>query len=105
MRGKIGTTVENLQSALKSELEASENKYPAMVEDAKGASPAIKKAFSQSMKSDSEHAGLLKTAMAPLQNNQTEYYVCQICGHISVGTLPKSCPICHAVQNKFKKIG
>jgi rubrerythrin len=106
MRGKIGTTSENLQSALKSELEASENQYPAMVEDAKGASLAVRKAFSQSMKSDSEHAGLLKAAKASsFQNNQTDYYVCQICGHISVGTLPETCPICHAVQNKFKKVG
>jgi rubrerythrin len=106
IRGKIGSTQENLQSALKSELEASEKQYPAMVEEAKDASLAIRKAFTQSMKSDSEHAGLLKTAMGePSQKNETEFYVCQICGHISVNTLPENCPICHAVKNKFKKVG
>jgi rubrerythrin len=105
MRGKIGATTENLQSALKGELEASENQYPAMVEEAKGSSTAKKKAFTQSMRTDSEHAGLLKAAMAlSFRENETAYYVCQICGHISVGTLPETCPICHAVQNKFKKV-
>jgi rubrerythrin len=105
MRGKIGTTKENLQSALKSELDASESHYPAMVQEAKDASLSIRKAFIQSMKTDSEHAGLLKASMGkPSQEIGTEYYVCQICGHISVGTLPENCPICHAVQNKFKKV-
>jgi len=105
MRGKISTTEENIKTALQSEKKANEESYPEMVKDALGSSKAVKKAFTQSMKTDGQHAGLFERAMEDmLANNQSDYYVCHICGHISVGFLPENCPVCHAVSGRFKKV-
>jgi rubrerythrin len=105
MRGKIGTTEANLQAAYENEIRAKDEKYPAMVQDAKEASKARKKAFVQSMHTDGEHAEFLKLAMEDkLAGRQTDYYVCQICGHISENSIPDNCPICKAVPTRFKKV-
>lgn len=105
MRGKIGETRENLEAALKNEAYAAETAYPPMVEDAKGASKAIKKAFGQSMKTDGEHAELYRDAVQDmLKGREREYYVCQICGHIQLGSVPDNCPVCKAVQGRFKRV-
>ena len=105
MRGKIGTTEENLKTAFQNEEEASEESYPEMIKDAQESSKAVKKAFAQSMKTDGQHADLFERAMADmLANNEADYYVCHICGHISVGFVPKNCPVCHAVSGRFKRV-
>jgi rubrerythrin len=105
MRGKIGTTQENLESAFQTEIMARDQEYPEMVEDAKEGSTAIKKAFRQSMDTDGEHADLYKNAMEELRiDSRDEYYVCQICGHISQNFAPENCPVCKAVTGRFKKI-
>lgn len=105
MRGKIGNTEENLKAAFQNESKANEEHYPGMVEDAKESSKAVKKAFTQSMKTDGEHAELYKKAMDHmLANSEIEYYVCQICGHISEGFVPENCPVCQAVRGRFKRV-
>jgi rubrerythrin len=105
MRGKIGTTEENLKAALQNEEKAKEEYYPEMVKDARQSSKAVKKAFAQSMETDGQHARLFERAMADmLANKKTDYYVCQICGHISEDFVPENCPVCHAVSGRFKKV-
>jgi rubrerythrin len=105
MRGKIGDTKENLEAALNNEAYAAETAYPPMVEDARGGSKAVKKAFGQSMKTDGEHADLYREALEDmLKGMEREYYVCQICGHIHLGSVPDNCPVCKAVPGRFKRI-
>jgi rubrerythrin len=105
MRGKIGSTEENLQAALKSELEAEKGYYPPMVEASKEESKAVKKAFEQSMATDGEHAKLyLEAGEDLLTQRDTIYYVCQICGHIHTEGIPDGCPVCHAVPGRFQKV-
>ena len=105
MRGKIGTTEENLKTALQNEEKANEKYYPEMVKDARNSSKAVKKAFAQSMETDGQHADLFERAMEDmLTNDETDYYVCHICGHISVGFLPENCPVCYAVSGRFKRV-
>ena len=104
-RGKIGTTEENLKTALQNEEKANEEYYPEMVKDARESSKAVKKAFAQSMETDGQHADLFERAMGDmLANNETDYYVCHICGHISLGFVPENCPVCHAVSGRFKRV-
>ncbi|MFW5637162.1 MAG: rubredoxin-like domain-containing protein, partial [Thermodesulfobacteriota bacterium] len=31
------------------------------------------------------------------------FFVCQVCGFIAVDAPPKNCPVCHAVESKFRK--
>jgi rubrerythrin len=76
-----------------------------MVEAAKEASKAVKKAFIHSRKTDDEYNALLESASEQLLSGaEQRYYVCQICGHIHVGTIPDHCPVCHAVPTRFKEI-
>ena len=105
MRGKIGTTEHNLETALRTDIKAKDELYPEMVQEAKGASSAVRKAFFQSMNTDGEHAELCRNAMEDmLAGRERQYYVCQICGHISEGFLLENCPVDHAVKGRFKKI-
>jgi rubrerythrin len=105
MRGKIGTTEENLEAAYQNDIKAIEVEYPEMVQVAKEGSKAVKKAFTQSMKTDGEHAALYENAMKDmLAEREVAYYVCQICGHISEDFVPENCPVCGAVSGRFKKV-
>jgi rubrerythrin len=105
MRGKIGTTEENLKAALEKEMRTTQTLYPPMVEKAKGSVKAVKKAFIQSRRTDEEHTALLKKALEEGgENRDAVYYVCQICGHIHIGFVPDHCPICKAVPGRFKKV-
>ena len=105
MRGKIGTTEENMKDALQNEIAAVDNDYPKMVEDAKDGSLAVRKAFAQSMKTNREFAVLYENALKDMPtSNDTVYYVCQICGHIHLNAVPKNCPVCMAVPGRFKKV-
>jgi len=105
IRGKIGTTEENLKAAVQRESSAFEKAYPRMVEDAGKASKAIKKAFAQSMKTNGESAQLYRKAMSdPVKKEEPVYYVCQICGHVSIDHVPENCPVCKAVPGRFRKV-
>ena len=106
MRGKVGSTEENLEAAFKNEIRANVDEYPKLIKDAsdeeeKGAL----KAFSQARDVESRHAELYKKAMNDmLANRQTEYYVCQVCGYINEDKAPEKCPVCGAVPGKFKLV-
>jgi rubrerythrin len=106
MRGKIGSTQENLETAYLSEKKASTEEYPRLIKDAdEEGFRQVKKAFSHSRDADAEHARLFEKAMRDkLEKSETEYYVCQICGYISEDHVPKNCPVCHAVKGRFKLV-
>jgi rubrerythrin len=106
MRGKIGSTEENLEAAFHSEIRANVDEYPKLIRDAtaEGNGPA-EKAFTQSRDVESRHAELYKKAMNDmLAERDTVYYVCQVCGHIAEDEPPENCPVCGAVKGKFKEI-
>lgn len=106
MRGKIGSTEENLQTAFENEIKANVDEYPQLIQDAvdEGVG-AAEKAFSQSRDVESQHAELYKRAMNDmLAERETAYYVCQVCGHIAENDAPDKCPVCGAVKEKFKAV-
>jgi rubrerythrin len=106
MRGKVGSTEENLETAFQNEIRANVEEYPKLIKDAneEGKEGALK-AFSQSRDVESRHAELYKKAMNDmLTDRQTEYYVCQVCGYISEDEAPEKCPVCGAVKTRFKLI-
>jgi len=58
--------------------------------------------FSHSRDVENIHAGLYKKAMSHLMDDKdTTYYVCQICGYVSDGHLPDKCPVCSAPSAQF----
>ncbi len=106
MRGKIGSTEENIETAFQHEIKANAEAYPKMIQDAaEEGMKMIKEAFVESRDVESMHADLYKNALNDLlSDQQTEYYVCRICGFVSKETAPDRCPVCGAVKEKFKQI-
>ena len=104
MRGKIGSTAENLETAFQKEIQANVEEYPKLIQAAaeEGNRSALK-AFSQSRDVESRHAELYKKALNDMvAERDTEYYVCQVCGYISEDEAPDKCPICRAVNRWLK---
>lgn len=104
MRGKIGSTEENLESAFQNEIKANVEEYPKLItEAAEEGNRAVLKAFSQARDVESFHADLYKKALGDMvADRETEYYVCQVCGYIGEDEAPERCPVCNAVKEKFK---
>jgi rubrerythrin len=106
LRGKIGSTEENLQRAFQSEIRANVEEYPKLIRDAaeEGEEGALK-AFSQSRDVENRHAELYRSALNDMvSERRVDYYVCQVCGHVSEQEAPEHCPVCGAVKGKFKLI-
>ena len=103
MRGKIGSTEENLETAFQNEIKANVEEYPKLIKDISGeGKERVLKAFSQSRDVENRHAELYKKAMNHmLSDRDTDYYVCQVCGYISEDEASERCPICGAVKGKF----
>ena len=106
MRGKIGSTEENLETAFQNEIKANVEEYPKLIKDASNeGKESVFKAFSQSRDVENRHAELYKKAMNDmLSDRETTYYVCQVCGYVSEDEAPEKCPVCSAVKDKFKRI-
>ena len=106
MRGKIGSTEENLETAFQNEIKANVEEYPELIRTAaeEGNKTALK-AFSQARDVESTHADLYKKAINDMvAERETDYYVCQVCGYVSEDHAPDKCPICGADKEKFKRI-
>jgi len=106
MRGKIGSTEENLESAFQNEIRANVEEYPRLIKAAAedGHKSALN-AFSQARDVESIHADLYKKAINDMvADRETAYYVCQVCGYVSEDAAPDKCPICGAIREKFKHI-
>jgi rubrerythrin len=106
LRGKIGSTEENLESAFQNEIKANVDEYPKLIKDAsEEGKKNVVKALSQSRDVESRHAELYKKAMSDiLADRETVYFVCQVCGYVSEDEAPEKCPVCGAVTGKFKKV-
>ena len=106
MRGKIGSTEENLERAFENEIKANAEEYPQLIKDASDEDDErAVKAFSQARDVESGHSELYKKAMNNLiGGRESDYFVCQACGYISEDEAPEKCPICGAVKAKFKKV-
>ena len=106
MRGKIGSTEENLEAAFQNEIKANVEEYPKLIKEAaEDENRNVMKAFSQARDVESFHAELYKKALNDMvSDRETEYYVCQVCGYISEDQAPDKCPVCGAVTEKFRQI-
>jgi len=106
MRGKIGSTEENLETAFQNEIRANLEEYPRLIKEAseENNSPVLT-AFTQARDVEDRHAELYKKALNDMvADRATIYYVCQVCGYIAEDDPPENCPVCGAVQSKFKRI-
>jgi rubrerythrin len=101
---EIKTTEENLAESFESERRVAEVAYGEFVKqaEAEGNRAAVLH-FSQSKDVEETHAKLYKEAMNHmLEERETTYYVCQVCGYVADGILPDICPVCGAKREQFK---
>ena len=101
----VSGTQENLESAFERENLAS-NSYPQFIREAnEDGNMNVVKIMSYTRDVERGHAKLYKKALGHIiAERESDYYVCQVCGHVSDGVLPDECPICGAPKEKFKKV-
>ena len=100
---EVKSTEENLAASFESEKSVAEIAYNRFVKIAEevGDKPALLH-FSQSRDVEETHARLYKQAMADLmEERQSTYHVCKVCGFVSDASLPDECPICGAPKEQF----
>ncbi len=105
--GAIGSTADNLKTAIEGEDEEFQKMYPDFIKEAKEekASDGIIVSFDVANTVEEIHSGLYNEALDNLgKNKEVEYYVCQICGNTVKNNPPDRCPICNAPKEMFKKI-
>jgi rubrerythrin len=107
--GGVGTTLENLKSAVKGETYEFTEMYPPMVEQAKAEGHKAKTMLDFANRAEKVHAGLFAQALEALQAgkdlSQMEVYLCPVCGDVEFGVPPDKCPICGAPKAKYQKVG
>jgi rubrerythrin len=103
MLREIKDTDTNLKESFQSETRVAGVAYDNFIELAEevGDIPAST-LFSNSRDVEEGHAKLYKYAMNHLiGERETTYYVCQVCGYVSDGVLPETCPVCSAPKDQF----
>lgn len=102
--GRVKSTEENLAMSFESETKVAGVAYDEFVKqaEAEGNAAAVLH-FSQSKDVEEVHAKLYKEAMSHvMEERETIYYVCTVCGYVSDGILPDECPVCGAMKEQFK---
>jgi rubrerythrin len=104
----IGTTAENIQSAINGETYEYTTMYPPMIRQAEGEKHRALRMFSYATKAEEVHAVLYRLALEAAKQGkdlaETEFYLCPVCGHIEFGKPPAVCPNCGAKADKFVKV-
>lgn len=102
----IKSTEENLKASFESEMSVSENIYPGFIREAEEEGhQAASLSFSHARDAESFHAKLYKNAIDHMiEEKETNYHVCQVCGYVVDGQPPDNCPICNAPRDKFDQV-
>jgi rubrerythrin len=102
----VKSTEENLKASFESETTVSENIYPEFIRVAeKEGNQAASMSFSHARDAESFHAKLYKNAIDHMvEEKETTYHVCRVCGYVVDGQPPDNCPVCNAPRRQFKQI-
>ena len=104
--GGVKSTAENLKDAISGETHEFNDMYPAMIETAKAEeNKKAERSFNLANEVEKVHAALYQKALDNLDNQEeTDIYVCSICGYTCEGEAPDACPVCRAKTGAFSKI-
>ncbi|MBW1998899.1 MAG: rubrerythrin family protein [Deltaproteobacteria bacterium] len=104
--GGVKGTADNLQEAISGETHEFKTMYPAMIETAKAeAQKAAERSFTFANEVEKVHAELYQKALDNLESlEDTDYYVCPVCGYTCEKEPPERCPVCGAKQQAFFKV-
>ena len=104
--GGVGSTEDNLKAAAEGETFEYEKMYPPMIDAAKlEGNAAAQKSFELANAAEQVHAALYKSILENLKKDEdTEFYVCKVCGNVEEGEAPDTCSICGAKKEAFEKV-
>lgn len=106
--GKVGSTLDNVKSAIEGENYEFKDMYPRFIEKAneEGQTRATK-SFEIANEAEKVHADLFEKALETLEAEadlQAEsFYLCPVCGYVAMDHAPERCPICNAPAKSFKQ--
>lgn len=100
LRGRIGTTAENLAEALQESREMAVETLPWTVLAQAEGDRAAGALLVQMARALASHLALREAGA----RGRTEYHVCSICGYIHTGEEPGRCPVCQALPEKFSSV-
>jgi rubrerythrin len=103
---RIQSTEENLKASFESEVSVNENVYPEFIRVAEEEGQETARiGFSHARDAESFHAKLYKNAIEHMiDESETAYFVCGVCGYVADGKAPDQCPVCGAKKEMFKQI-
>jgi len=104
--GAIHGTEENLREAVGGETHEFKEMYPAMIETAQAeGNKAAERSFRYANEVEKVHAGLYQKALDNLGSlEETDYWVCSVCGYTVEQEPPETCPVCGAKAKAFFKV-
>ena len=100
----VGSTAENLQSAIDGETYEFEQMYPPMLEEAESEGHKAKRMFKYATEAEAVHAKLYALALEAIKQGKdldVDFYLCPICGYIEFGKPTEECPVCGTKPEKF----
>jgi rubrerythrin len=104
----VGSTADNLRAAVAGETYEYTQMYPPMLQQAIADDHRAKRMFGYAVKAEAVHAQLYQMALEAVAQGkdlaETKFFLCPVCGHIELGTLPASCPICGAKGERFLQV-
>jgi rubrerythrin len=107
--GGVGSTLENLESALQGETEEITGMYPMFMDQAKrdAANEALK-TFYWANEAEETHAQLYRKAVEAARGGGDaelgDLYICEVCGYTVEGSPPDKCPTCQEGRDKFARV-
>lgn len=107
--GGLGATKDNILAGATGEHYEITRTYPVYIEDAQvDRNESARITFDLAYKAEKVHNEYFEKALQITRNNQrlqdSDYFVCQICGNIVTGSLPDRCSICSNTAEKFKSV-
>jgi len=107
--GGVESSADNIKDAIAGEIYEIETMYPQFIGDAEAENETQAKiSMSNAAKVEAVHQKMLQEALKNIETgsdiDDSEYYVCGVCGFPAVGEAPERCPICGSPREKFSKI-
>jgi rubrerythrin len=104
----IGSTAENLGTAIAGETHEFTEMYPPMLKQAEAEGHQAKRMFGYAVKAEAVHARLYQMALEAVKQGrdlpQDKIYLCPICGDIEFGAPPAVCPVCKAKGSSYIQV-
>ena len=105
----VGSTADNLRTAIQGETYEFSKMYPPMLEQAEAEEHKAARMFEHAMRAEKVHARIYAVALEAAQDGkdlaQAEFYLCPVCGYIELGKPAADCQICGTKAGKFEVVG